>query len=325
MKPVKSFRLLKFGRVETDRALSGKSFEFTPAHAEAAVEWFSRRGNELMIDFDHQSFPQFNSRSDGLAPAAGWIGGVEVRSDGLWARDVTWTDEAHALIASGQYRYYSPVIFWRGGHGKALRGLGPVALTNDPAMADVPALAAARGRDDDEMSILSGENLAQLYSEVYGLLGLQGNPTMDEVLATVSEQNRAHVAALLGLPETASLEEVREMMRTLMFAPGGEPGGKGGGSGELGAGTLPTAQVMRIAKELGIEAGDEATLLSRLKDAIDARKAATAQLGELIQRVGQLEAKTAEQEFESICSTSKRISPAQKPGMLTILDRKSVV
>jgi len=158
--PVREFLLIPFGTVEVDRPTAGRSFEFTLRHAESAKRWFDALGRKLAIDYEHQSFGGLNTRPDGLSPAAGWIGGLEVRDDGLWAVDVTWTERAAELLRGGEYRYFSPVIFWTDEEFRDLAGLGPVALTNDPAMRGVAALAASRqGRDvtggqavDDEVT-----------------------------------------------------------------------------------------------------------------------------------------------------------------------------
>jgi hypothetical protein len=142
--PKSEWLLIPFGLVHCERPLSGGDFEFTRRHAESAVLWFERLGRQLAIDYEHQSFDALNSREDGLRPAAGWIGGLEIRADGLWAVDVSWTDRARQLLATGEYRYFSPVIYWTDAQANEVAGLGPVALTNDPAMVGLPALAAAR-------------------------------------------------------------------------------------------------------------------------------------------------------------------------------------
>jgi len=147
--PVREFLLIPFGTVEVERPFAGANFTFTREHAEAAQRWFESLGRKLAIDYEHQSFDELNTRPDGLRPAAGWIGGLEIRQDGLWAVDVTWTPRAAELLRNGEYRYFSPVIFWADEERTQLAGLGPVALTNDPAMRGVPALAARRRPQDD--------------------------------------------------------------------------------------------------------------------------------------------------------------------------------
>ncbi len=142
--PVNEFLLIPFGEVVVERPVAGESFVFTRGHAEAAQRWFEHMGRKLAIDYEHQSFDRCNTRSDGLRPAAGWIGGLEIRDDGLWAVNVSWTERATELLRSGEYRYFSPVIFWSDEDHSDLAALGPVALTNDPAMCGVRPLAASR-------------------------------------------------------------------------------------------------------------------------------------------------------------------------------------
>lgn len=142
--PRDAFLLIPFGAVEVERPLAGRSFEFTREHAAAAVAWFGDLGRNLAIDYEHQSLERFNTRGDGLRPAAGWIGGLEVRDDGLWAVNVRWTERAAELLRNGEYRYFSPVLYWADERCSELVGLGPVALTNDPAMHGVTPLAASR-------------------------------------------------------------------------------------------------------------------------------------------------------------------------------------
>lgn len=146
--PVSEFRLLPFGEVEVERGGETETFTFDREQAEALVAWFEGLGRKLAIDYEHQSLDPFNTRNDGLKPAAGWIGGLEVRDDGLWAVDVIWTQQAAELLARGEYRYFSPVIYWAAESRAQIAALGPVALTNDPALHDVPALAASRQAAD---------------------------------------------------------------------------------------------------------------------------------------------------------------------------------
>ena len=169
--PVAEFLLIPFGEVKVERPSSGASFVFTRGHAESAQRWFNTIGRKLAIDYEHQSFDRFNTRADGLRPAAGWIGGLEVREDGLWAVDVTWTERAVELLRAGEYRYFSPVIFWTDEDHTDVAALGPVALTNDPAMQGVPPLAASRQlvpeeSSDDEVGLVAREALEAAEAEV---------------------------------------------------------------------------------------------------------------------------------------------------------------
>ncbi len=150
--PVREFLLIPYGEVVVDRPVQGGNFVFTRRHAESAAQWFEQIGRKLAIDYEHQSFDRLNTRPDGLRPAAGWIGRLQAREDGLWAADVTWTPRARELLRSGEYRYFSPVIYWTDAERSDVAGLGPVALTNDPAMRGVPGLAAGSAAEPPDAS-----------------------------------------------------------------------------------------------------------------------------------------------------------------------------
>ncbi len=188
--PRTEFLLIPFGQVRVERPQAGGDFVFTQEHAEAAVRWFERMGRKLAIDYEHQSFEQFNRRPDGLRPAAGWIGGLEIRADGLWAVDVTWTDRARELLSSGEYRYFSPVIFWTDEDYTTLAALGPVALTNDPAMCGVRPLAAARRLDESDGT--------DEQADEERLLDAAAEQVVEQMLRTELEAARAEVAVLRG-------------------------------------------------------------------------------------------------------------------------------
>lgn len=103
---------------------------------------FEARGNDLVVDYEHQTL-------DGdQAPAAGWITALEDRGDaGLWAR-VEWTEKAKAYLETGEYRYDSPV-FTVDRETRRVVKLHHIALTNWPASHNRTALTeqiAAKAR-----------------------------------------------------------------------------------------------------------------------------------------------------------------------------------
>jgi phage I-like protein len=113
----------------------------------------SRRPNfpGLLVDFDHFSHDPAQPTT-----AAGWIGALEHRDDGLYAQ-VRWSDLGHEALTGGRYRLVSPV--WNradceqwtapaGPDGRETVHLRPrrldrVALTNDP---NLPGLAPIANR-----------------------------------------------------------------------------------------------------------------------------------------------------------------------------------
>jgi phage I-like protein len=137
--PAKEIRLFKFGKNETTKGV----FTLTKDGAAGILEKFAAYGNDLAIDYEHQTF---EAASNGPVPAAGWIrqGGLEVREDGLWAK-VEWTARATELIKAKEYRYFSPTFL----HTKTgeIVELAPIALVNYPATMDMDPLIAASAVD----------------------------------------------------------------------------------------------------------------------------------------------------------------------------------
>ncbi len=306
--PVHEFRLVGFGPVAVDRPAKGGPFSFTRAQAEQLVAWFNKLGRRLAIDYDHQSIPDLNTRPDGLAPAAGWIGRLEIRPDGLWAADVEWTPQAAAMLASGQYAYFSPVIYWRDREQQIPAGLGPVALTNDPAMAGVPALAASRlkatafssqhsevSRKTDQRSVpqlvpksvTQGSNFPDRAVERISAATSRGNtggPRMDLILKA------------LGLQSGATEEEVVAAITALQQQAGG---------------------LATVAKELELgEVADAPALVAAVK-----QRLAPADSGpqvELLKRVAELEKANRDLEFEQLVASGAgkgKVTPAMLPTM----------
>lgn len=219
--PVTEFLLIPFGRIEVERPLAGSDFEFREEHAVAAVNWFASLGRKLAIDYEHQSFERHNTRPDGLRPAAGWIAGLEMRRDGLWAVGVTWTKRARELLRTGEYRYFSPVIFWADESASRLVALGPVALTNDPAMRGIQALAASRAQAAGRDAAFSPPSEATadhpFNMDARSLLATTPHtpPTGASHLDNTSDGTAAEAIALLARAEAAE-NEVELLRRQIL-------------------------------------------------------------------------------------------------------------
>ncbi|TCS62578.1 phage protease [Varunaivibrio sulfuroxidans] len=125
----------------------------------AAVAAASDAAIDLVIDYEHQT--DFSPKNGQPAPAAGWIKRIEGRPDGVWAR-VEWTDRARAHLAAKEYRYLSPTfeIDKKGDVRRIIRA----ALTNNPAIHDLPALAGAQTKGPQVMppQVMDEEHLKAL-------------------------------------------------------------------------------------------------------------------------------------------------------------------
>jgi phage I-like protein len=112
----------------------------------------------LLVDFDH-----FSHDPAQPSTAAGWIGALEHREDGLYAQ-VRWSDLGHEALTGGRYRLVSPV--WNradceqwtapaGPEGREAVHLRPrrldrAALTNDPNLPGLTPVANRAAAKDEE-------------------------------------------------------------------------------------------------------------------------------------------------------------------------------
>ncbi len=128
------FLLVAYGENVFTKGGECGSFKFDETAADNVIREFTARGRDLVIDYEHQS------TGTGKAPAAGWINALVKGADGLIAKVKYWTEEAAQYLKNGEYRYFSPTLFFQEGKVSAVHS---VALTNHPALHRIPALAAA--------------------------------------------------------------------------------------------------------------------------------------------------------------------------------------
>lgn len=168
------------------------------------------RRNPYPIDYEHQTIHA--AQNGQPAPAAGWFKDLEWREgSGLWAVNVKWTERARAMIASGEYRYISPVFVYDKA-GRILRLLH-AALTNDPALDGMTALAALTMQKQEE-PLMTEDTLA--------LLGLNHDATSEQIhaaiveLKTRLEEAETQVAALkTSTVPMATVQELQAQVATL--------------------------------------------------------------------------------------------------------------
>lgn len=142
---------------------------------------FKGRHLDLVIDYEHQTL------KDVQAPAGGWIKDIYKGDDALVAK-VEWTPKAQEYLKNREYRYLSPVVTVRRKDRKAI-GLHSVALTNTPAIDGMFAIVNSAGFPAGEID------------------DPQGGEDMEFLKA---------LAAMLGLPETATEEDVKNAVDALM-------------------------------------------------------------------------------------------------------------
>ncbi|MBN1830284.1 MAG: hypothetical protein JW884_14220 [Deltaproteobacteria bacterium] len=178
------FKVLPYG----DVILEGRE---TPAvvneEAKASIiSHFERRGNDMVIDYEHQTL------SGVQAPAAGWIKKlVDKGRDGLWAV-VEWTDRAKEYLKNREYRYFSPVMWIREGDNVVVQ-IENVALTNYPRINNLEPIMA---KLELESSCQGQKEEVVMLKKIREMLGLSVDAADDKV----------HEAVALVMLKNADLE-----------------------------------------------------------------------------------------------------------------------
>lgn len=163
------------------------------AHAEQIVAASLAHAGacDIPIDYDHQLVTA--PKAGGQAPASGWITGLSAEADGIWA-NVTWTEDGFARLSARSYRYISPAMR----HDKAGRVLriDHAGLVNEPAITELPAVASTTIE-------IETENNVDL-TKIAAALGLPATATMEDILAAIGGMQPA-VAACATLAGSASV------------------------------------------------------------------------------------------------------------------------
>lgn len=158
---------------------------------------------DLVVDYEHQT--DYAPQNGQSAPAAGWI--KEIRhEDGQVRARVEWTARAAAHIAAREYRYISPVHWHDEDPPHRIRAIERVALTNSPAITDLPALARTHTRDDPTMP-----DYLKKFLERFQLTDGSSQAEVDEAASRLDARagvpDRKSLASALGLTEDACNEE----------------------------------------------------------------------------------------------------------------------
>ncbi|QFU23734.1 phage protease [Shewanella eurypsychrophilus] len=165
------------------------------------------RSNDFHFDYEHQTL---NSDMNGKpAPAAGWFSELEyVPGEGLFALNVDWTTAANQFIANKEYRYTSAVFSYDAQSGRPL-ALLHVALTNDPALDGMKAIAALKACAHSNstnpahslttsQSTKGNKPMTEALKLLLGLLGIDepGDLSDTAALKTATDTAKTAIAAL---------------------------------------------------------------------------------------------------------------------------------
>lgn len=162
--------------------------------ATALIAQANDRSTPFVIDYEHQTM--LTKTNGQPAPAAGWFKSLEWREGlGLFAVDVSWTERALSWIASGEYKFISPVLGYDKASG-AVNALFMAAITNNPAI------------DGMDEVLLSAAALHFKFPPTSTATPLTTENPMDELL----EQLRW----MLNLPVGSTSEEIQAQLQKLI-------------------------------------------------------------------------------------------------------------
>lgn len=196
-------RLFPWGLVKSTKG----DFYVTAESADLIMRSFRERGNDVVVDYEHQTLENVQ------APASGWIKEYEAREDGFWAR-VDWTPKAKQYIENKEYRYFSPVVYTRKGDN-VLVAIKNVALTNDPAMANVMPIVMKN------LIVLKEETQMDFLKKLAEILGIESADEAKVLAALKVLKDAAAVNKLkdinleLGIKETADAAEALTSLKAL--------------------------------------------------------------------------------------------------------------
>lgn len=186
----KEIKILPLGYVHSEKG----NFNVDDESAELIINKFKERKLDLVIDYEHQTL------GGQQAPAGGWIKDLYKGEDAIIAK-VEWTKKAEEYLKNKEYKYLSPVVLVRKRDNKATT-IHSVALTNTPAVDGMFAIVNSNTVDI--------ENLSEYKEE--------------------AEMELKEIAKLLGLPETATEDEIKEALSAAKTVKEGskkeEPGGE---------------------------------------------------------------------------------------------------
>lgn len=134
------------------------------------------RGLQIVIDYEHQTL------QDVQAPAAGWIRNADSLQikDGAIVAKVEWTPRAKEYLANKEYKYLSPVVLLD--DKKHVIGLHSVALTNTPAIDGMFAIVNKSG-----IEIPKEEKKEMDLNVLIKLLGLPETATPEDVQSAIEK------------------------------------------------------------------------------------------------------------------------------------------
>lgn len=198
------FQVLPFGTVE----IEGEADAFVDEEAmDSIIAEFERRGNDMVIDYEHQTL------TGNEAPAAGWLRKfVKKGQEGLWAV-VEWTEKAKQYLASKEYRYFSPVFWVRKADRKIVQ-IENIALTNFPKINNLHPITAKMNSDFNNHTKKREEiTMWEKLKKLFKLAEDADEAKVVEAVEAVVAKNKELEAAGTDKMEVVACKEILEKLK----------------------------------------------------------------------------------------------------------------
>lgn len=259
-------------------------FRVSTASIERIMEAWRWRGNDMVVDYEHQTI------SGREAPAAGWVKALTSVFDGLWAR-VEWTDRAREYIEKKEYRYFSPVVQLN--ESREVEDLLHVALTNFPAITNLaPLVLSVEPAGKKGITNKREENTGNVEEKGKETDGAgNGNDTGAERKEMIAEK----LKVILGLREDASEDQIVALVDDYIKISGGKS----------------TPLVPEIAAALGMAEGDSCSKALQRIESLQAEVKNAARMREELNAMKLQEALSRAERLIQEALSSRRTTPAE--------------
>nr|DAO32897.1 MAG TPA: hypothetical protein [Caudoviricetes sp.] len=184
---------------------------------QAIINQFKNRKIDLVIDYEHQTLLNVQ------APAGGWIKEIRKGKDALIAK-VEWTPKAQEYLRNKEYRYLSPVVNVRKSDGRAV-SISSVALTNIPAITGMFAVVNSAGAPAGYIEEPEGGKEMEFLQMLAAMLGLPETATEEDIKNAVEALQKkgtetepvanSTILSMLSLKADAKTEDVTAKIQQL--------------------------------------------------------------------------------------------------------------
>ncbi|GEM_PF-389819 len=197
------------------RPFDAPHWNLTPERGEQIVAALNQRKIDMVIDYEHATLKA--QESGDPAPAAGWLkaGGFQyIKGVGVCSTQFEWTDKASGYISSDEYKYLSPVFFYK--KSGDVQQLLHVALTNTPALDQLPEakLAAAAQEFFAQNSPQQDSTMEELLEQLRWMLNLPLSATAEEITAELSKL-QAQIKEKTGVAVAANSQNLYDALNAI--------------------------------------------------------------------------------------------------------------